>query len=100
MATTTSTSPPERSEILRRLFRGYYETAKLELPDDMELREFAIQPFGSESYVRHLSFTSDQELRSFLIEKVPLQVYFSAGKYQSPSAPDMESKGWMGSDLM
>jgi DNA primase small subunit len=82
------------------LFRGYYETAKLELPDDMELREFAIQPFGSESYVRHLSFTSEQELRSFLIEKVPLQVYFSAGKYQSPSAPDMESKGWMGSDLM
>ena len=66
----------------------------------MELREFAVQPFDSESYIRHLAFNSEAELRQFLLEKVPLQVYFSAGKYQTPSAKDMESMGWMGSDLM
>ncbi len=100
MVTTTSTSRPERSEILRKLIRSYYEVAKLDLPQDMELREFAVQPFDSESYVRHLSFTSEPELREFLVKVVPLQVYFSAGKFQTPSAKDMESMGWMGSDLM
>lgn len=100
MVTTTSTSRPERSEILRKLIRSYYEVAKLDLPQDMELREFAVQPFDSESYVRHLSFSNEPELREFLVKVVPLQVYFSAGKYQTPSAKDMESMGWMGSDLM
>ncbi|BCU70237.1 DNA primase small subunit PriS [Stygiolobus caldivivus] len=95
-----STSRPELNKILLTLFREYYETAQLELPNDMELREFAYQPFNAETYARHLSFTNPDELKIFLREHVPLHLYYSSARYQLPQAENMEEKGWLGSDLL
>lgn len=95
-----STSHQEQNNLIKFLFREYYETAQLELPDDVELREFAYQPFNSETYVRHLSFTSLEELRQYILENVPLHLYYSSARYQLPSAKEMEEKGWLGSDLL
>ncbi|AHC51557.1 DNA primase [Sulfolobus acidocaldarius SUSAZ] len=89
-----------QSKIIYQIFRSYYENAVLELPQDIELREFAYQPFNSDTYVRHLTFSSVDELKSFILSNVPLHLYFSAARYQIPSAKEMEQKGWLGSDLL
>lgn len=95
----TFTLPQELNKIIYTLFKEYYGKASLELPSDMELREFAYQPFGKDTYVRHLSFNSEVELKTFLQNNVPLHLFFSSARYQIPSAKEMEEKGWMGADL-
>jgi len=95
-----STSRQEQSNLIKFLFRDYYENAQLELPDDIELREFAYQPFNLETYVRHLSFSSPQEVKQYILENVPLHLYYSSARYQLPSAKEMDEKGWLGSDLL
>ncbi|BDC19753.1 DNA primase small subunit PriS [Acidianus sp. HS-5] len=89
----------ELNKIILMLFKSYYDKAELELPEDVELREFALQPFGKDTYVRHLSFSSALELKNFLLENVPLHLFYSTAKYQIPSAKEMDEKGWMGADL-
>ncbi len=95
----TSTLRPGLNNLVRTIFKDYYERASLEIPYDVELREFAYQPFDSDSYVRHLSFSSEAELRDYIVKNVPLHLYYSSAKYQLPSAKDMEEKGWMGADI-
>ncbi|MGB9831477.1 MAG: hypothetical protein ACPLSP_05335, partial [Fervidicoccus fontis] len=46
----------DRKEWLFQKLSAYYEKAKLELPDDINSREFAVQPIDYKGYVRHLSF--------------------------------------------
>lgn len=96
----TSTLRLGLNKLIRMMFLEYYNKAELILPDDMELREFAVQPFDSETYVRHLSFTNPQELKAFVLKTVPLHLYYSVAKYQMPSEKDLEAKGWLGSDLL
>ncbi len=82
------------------LFKEYYRKAKLILPKDYALREFAIQPFNSNTYIRHLAFSSVNELRKYILEKIPRHLYYSSAKYENPGLKDMESKKWLGSDLV
>ncbi|ADX82482.1 DNA primase small subunit PriS [Saccharolobus islandicus] len=90
-----------QSNLIKSFFRNYYLNAELGLPNDMELREFALQPFGSDTYIRHLSFSSSEELRDYLVNRnLPLHLFYSSARYQLPSARDMEEKAWMGSDLL
>ncbi|MEM0015712.1 MAG: DNA primase small subunit PriS [Saccharolobus sp.] len=90
-----------QTNLIRNLFKEYYANSNLILPNDMELREFALQPFSLETYVRHLSFNSAEELREYIVNvNVPLHLFYSSARYQLPSAKNMEEKGWMGSDLI
>ncbi|MEM1626625.1 MAG: DNA primase small subunit PriS [Sulfolobaceae archaeon] len=86
--------------LLKSLFKSYYSKAELVEPSDIEMREFAIQPIGYGSYIRHLSFTSITELKSFILENLPLHLYYSSARYAIPAAKEMEEKGWLGSDLL
>jgi len=88
------------NSFISNLFRNYYKDAELDLPYDMELREFALQPVGLESYMRHLTFSNLSSLKTFVIKHPPLHIYYSSAKYVNPSEKDMESKGWLGSDLI
>ncbi|MEM1610919.1 MAG: DNA primase small subunit domain-containing protein [Sulfolobales archaeon] len=97
---STSRRDQSSQSLLKSLFAGYYSKAELRLPDDMEFREFALQPFDSQSYVRHLSFRSPEELRRYISQKPPLHLYYSSAVYLQPSAPSMDEKGWRGSDLL
>lgn len=94
------TSPRGQSSLIPHLFSEYYSRAILKLPDDIEFREFAFQPFGVETYVRHLSFRSPEGLRRALVQRPVLHVYYSSALYLHPSAPSMDEKGWTGSDLL
>jgi len=87
-------------DLLVDIVVNHYQKAPLELPEDMALREFAIQPLNSPTYVRHLSFRSLSELREFLLSNVPRHLYFSSARYRDPSCSDMQGKGWLGSDLV
>ncbi len=90
----------KQEDLLFELVRDYYSKVHLKLPEDCYLREFAIQPLGSSTYLRHLSFKNEAQLRSFILENVPRHLYFSSARYRDPSCPDMAAKGWLGSDLV
>jgi len=70
------------------------------LPGDIIRREFAFQPFGLESYIRHISFKDEASLRMYIKSKTPKHAYHSVAIYELPEAPSMEEKGWLGSDLL
>jgi len=87
--------------LLKKLYLSYYSIDPvLLLPTDIQFREFAFQPWGSKSYVRHLSFNNIDELRKYLKEKIPLHVYHSIALYELPEAPKMEEKGFLGAELL
>jgi len=89
-----------REPSLLNIVREYYRKAELHLPEDFRLREFAVQPFTSSTYLRHLSFNSVSELRNFVLKNVPRHLYVSSARYRDPSYPEMSMKGWLGSDLV
>ena len=91
----------EPETLLKKLYLSYYSIdPHLILPADIQFREFAFQPWGSKSYVRHLSFNDVKELRSYLKEKIPLHAYHSIALYELPEAPKMEEKGFLGAELL
>jgi len=90
-----------RGSGLEELFRAYYSLRPpIVEPLDIARREFAFQFFGSDSYVRHLSFPGLRELLDFLAEKAPRHAYYSVAFYELPEAPRMEEKGWLGSEVI
>ncbi|MEB3861135.1 MAG: hypothetical protein GSR84_02815 [Desulfurococcales archaeon] len=86
---------------LPQLYRAYYSLKPpLGEPPEITRREFAFQPFETDTYVRHKSFTSLEELRAYLEENHPRQAYYSIALYEVPDAGSMEEKGWTGSELL
>ena len=87
--------------LLHAAFRLYYRSGPcIEEPPRIQHREFAFQPFGSDSYVRHISFERQEELLDYLVREAPRQAYYSVALYELPEAQSMEEKGWLGSELL
>ncbi len=87
--------------IFKELFRKYYRVADLILPQDLGLREIALQDFDGGYYIRHLTFENKSQLIEFITrEHVPKDLYYSSAKYRDPGNNSMEGKGWIGSDLI
>jgi DNA primase small subunit len=83
------------------ILKAYYTLRPpILLPDDIVRREFAFQPWGAQSYVRHLSFRSVEEVLDYMERRVPLHSYYSLARYELPEASSMEEKGFIGADLM
>ena len=86
---------------LKRLYKVYYRLdPPMILPADLNRREFAFHPWDSTSYVRHLSFNTEKELRAYLAANAPLHAYHSIAFYELPEAPKMEEKGFLGAELL
>ncbi len=49
---------------------------------------------------RHLGFSSEADLYRFVRSRLPSHLYHSAAYYETPAAPTMAEKGWMGADLI
>jgi len=64
------------------------------------MREFGFTFFDKDSMLRHMSFNKLNELRKFLVSKVPSNAYYSSAYYSNPSAEAMDGKGWLGADLI
>lgn len=83
-----------------RHFKKYYVTEKIEVPERLSRREFGFMFFDKTFVIRHIGFTSRQDLKSYLAENVPSHVYYSSAYYKHPNAQKMADKEWMGADLI
>ncbi|MEM2191146.1 MAG: DNA primase catalytic subunit PriS [Archaeoglobaceae archaeon] len=93
----------ETKQFLMKKFLEYYRKANIKMPRQFEKREFAFVPFEAfPDFImhRHLSFSSLQDFRNYVISSVPAHVYYSSAYYENPEKERMEEKGWLGADLV
>jgi DNA primase small subunit len=64
----------------------------------MDRREFGFNLFEG-FMLRHKSFSTPEELKSFLEISIPMDAYYSCAYYENPTA-EMDRKGWIGADLI
>jgi len=83
-----------------KIFKEYYRRNTPYEVDEIEKREFGFMFFDREGMARHLSFKSVSELAEYLRKHVPLHAYYSSAFYEIPDASAMESKGWLGAELI
>ncbi|MDR0523939.1 MAG: DNA primase catalytic subunit PriS [Candidatus Methanoplasma sp.] len=88
------------SRFLLKSFRKYYKENPPELPDRFTKREFGFMFFDSGMVQRHIGFPNMDELRRFMIGRVPSHSYYSTAYYRKPAAPTMEEKEWLGAELI
>ncbi len=87
---------------LTKKFKEYYQEAEIELPNEFERREFAIVPLEylpEFVMIRHLSFRSQDDFRSYILSRIPAHIYYSSAYYEYPNK-EMEKKGWIKADLI
>ena len=87
--------------MIKSRFSEYYSKNENSVipPRSMEQREFGFLIFAEGVMIRHRSFRNTSDLRGFIENTVPSDVYYSAAYYSDPEAP-MDRKGWTGSDLI
>jgi len=85
---------------LRRMLKGFYDSAEIATVPQISEREFGIGDFGKKISSRHLAFKNAKELNTFLREKTPFYISYSSARYELPAARPMEKKGFVGGDLI
>jgi DNA primase small subunit len=82
-------------------FSDYYHSSSTMIPSPSLLgqREFGFLLFKERIMLRHRSFENASNLRLFLGDTVPSDVYRSCAYYENPSF-EMDRKGWLGADLI
>jgi DNA primase small subunit len=93
-------APSKTVDFLRKRFMDYYKDVDLYLPNRFGKREFGFMFFDADYVQRHVNFATKNEIRQFLVDRVPSHVYHSAAYYTKPGAPTMPQKDWLGSDLI
>jgi len=94
---------PKTVKFLRSRFREYYLGESLEMPPQLERREWGFILFDDmPKFVmrRHKSFLTRSELVDYVRTQVPAHAYHSAALYERPGAPTMREKEWIGADLI
>ena len=89
-------------KFVQEKFLEYYTDAFQQswMPNSSEKREFGALLFKERTMVRHRSFKRSDELRDFLCELIPSDVYYSSAYYENPASSEMGEKGWLGADLV
>jgi DNA primase small subunit len=82
-------------------FSDFYNASSTAVPSPTLLgqRELGFLLFKGRIMLRHKVFARINDLRSFLGEVVPSDVYRSCAYYENPEA-EMDKKGWLGADLV
>lgn len=93
---------PQTLKFIQEKFLEYYKSFSQEnwIPNFFEKREFGALLFKEKIMVRHRSFKQYDELREFLCEFIPSDVYYSSAFYEKPAASEMNEKNWLGADLV
>lgn len=99
---------PATLEFLRQRFSAYYNGAipgagAGYTPESLTEREWGFLFFTENprsGMRRHISFTSQEELNSYLKSVVPAHVYYSSAYYTHPAAAQMADKEWLGADVI
>jgi len=99
---------PATLEFLRQRFSAYYSGAipgagAGYIPESLTEREWGFLFFTENprsGMRRHISFTSQEDLNSYLKSMVPAHVYYSTAYYTRPAAAQMADKEWLGADVI
>lgn len=85
-------------EFIRKVFSKYYQQAQFDIRG-IDQREFGV---GNTKKIdaRHLSFSTTNEFRNFLVTNTPLFVSHSASYYRYPAATPIEKKARRGADII
>jgi DNA primase small subunit len=89
-------------KLIQMKFLEYYKSAFQEswMPSLFEDREFGALLFKEKMMVRHKSFKDFEQLKEFLCDLIPSDVYYSSAYYEEPAASEMSEKRWLGADLV
>jgi DNA primase small subunit len=63
-------------------------------------REFGVLLFKEKMMIRHKNFKHFDELKGFVCDLIPSDIYYSSAYYARPDADEMKEKGWLGADLV
>tara|TARA_Y100000310_G_scaffold159054_1_gene158490 strand:- start:2226 stop:3461 length:1236 start_codon:yes stop_codon:yes gene_type:complete len=85
---------------LRGILRDYYKSVEVTSVPDISSREFGFGEFGKKISSRHLAFSDNSQLNSFLRERTPFYISYSNAHYEFPDARPMEKKIMLGADLI
>jgi len=82
-------------------FSDFYSDTATVIPSPSSLaqRELGFLLFKERIMLRHKIFTRINDLKLFLSQAVPSDVYHSCAYYEDPAA-EMDKKGWLGADLV
>jgi len=82
-------------------FSDFYSDPATVIPSPSALgqREIGFLLFKERIMLRHRVFARITDLKLFLSESVPSDVYRSCAYYENPAA-EMDKKGWLGADLV
>ena len=88
-------------DFVHEKFSEYYKNSSetLNPPSLFDQREFGFFLLKEKVMLRHKRFGKKTDLKSFLSEVVPSDVYHSCAYYENPDF-DMDKKNWTGSDLV
>lgn len=89
------------SDFVSKQFTEYYkrDSSHLQAPSNIESREFGFLISNRTIMIRHKKFKTRNDLRSFFLEAIPSDAYYSSAYYENPEA-EMGEKGWVGADLI
>ncbi len=85
-------------EFVLSTFAKYYSKAQFNI-DNIEKREFGVGRYKKIER-RHISFATEDALRSYLLANTPFYISHSAAFYENPSATPIDKKGWQGAELV
>ncbi len=88
-------------DFVYRKFSDFYSDQATVIPSPSSLgqREIGFLLFKERIMLRHKIFARIDDLKLFLSEEVPSDVYRSCAYYENPAA-EMDKKGWLGADLV
>ncbi len=87
---------------LQKKFQEYYRNMKPEVRH-LDRREWAFVPlkaFPDFVMCRHMSFSSEDEFKAYVMTNTPLHAYYSSAYYERPGEERMDDKGWLKADLI
>ena len=88
-------------DFVYRCFSDFYSSPYTVIPSPafLDQRELGFLLFKEQIMLRHKGFSKIDNLKMFLRDAVPSDVYRSCAYYENPAA-EMDNKGWLGADLV
>jgi len=90
----------EEIKFLQERFTDHYSRNHPEVPPRFGRREWGFMFFSGGYMVRHMAFSSTDNVNRFFSKEAPAHAYYSTAYYSEPSARRMTDKGWLGADLI
>ena len=86
---------------IKSKFTSYYINNDIIFPKELSKREFGFANLSMKpSIYRHISFKNKEEIKSYLLQRPPLDAFYGCAYYNVPNAPVMKEKEWLGADLI